>query len=93
MKQKKTIIAFTDVFKMDDGNTTAIWVGVTIGTVKPVSIEALFRDDAEATRFQNLVASYEDIDEMVDVIVRRATREGAELVRVSTDDDAIVLKR
>lgn len=89
----KTIFSSNEVYKMDDGNTTAIWVGVSIGTIKPVSIEALFRDDAKATEFQNTLAAYEDIDEIVDAIYKHSIKSGAEQVVVSAADDAIVLKR
>lgn len=90
-KQKVTFS--TDVFKLNDGNTTAIWVGVEIGSMKPVYIEALFRDNAEATKFQKELAAYEDIDEIADAIVRNYRAAGAEMIRVSTDNDAIVLGR
>lgn len=91
---KRHIVA-ADVtpYKMNDGNTTAIWVGIEIGTIKPVRIEALFRDDAQATEFQTTVNAYGDVDEMADAIVRHAKKYGAEQVVVSTDDDAIILKR
>lgn len=92
--KRRTIFSSSEVHKMGDGNTTAIWVGVSIGTIKPVSIEALFRDDAKATAFQNQLAAYEDIDEIVDAMIRHAKKAGAEKVVVSNDnDDAIILKR
>lgn len=76
---------------MNDGNTTAIWVGIQIGSIKPVYIEALFRDDQEASEFKEEIEGYSDIDDIADMIYRKARRAGAEMVRVSTDEDAIRL--
>lgn len=88
---KRYVKSSREVYKMNDGNTTAIWVGIQIGSIKPVYIEALFRDDQEASEFKEVVESYSDIDDMADMIYRKAKSAGAEIVRVSTDDDAIRL--
>ena len=88
---KRYVKSSKEVYKMNDGNTTAIWVGIQIGSIKPVYIEALFRDDQEASEFKKEIEGYSDIDDIADMIHRKARRAGAEMVRVSTDDDAIRL--